>query len=115
MVYGRVTSSEFTQAVLENPTVRFIAENTNVVSDPMFTARYPKRWGSRMTVTLKDGSVHVCQIDDISGSPAAPLTPEQEKNKFCGLVSPVLGYERTAELTEKILNIDKLEVLPDLA
>ena len=68
-----------------------------------------------MTVTLKDGSVHVCQIDDISGSPAAPLTREQEKSKFAGLVSPVLGVKRMEELSEKLLCIDKLERLPNLA
>lgn len=115
MIYGKVTGSEFTQPVLDDPMVRFIAENTDVVADKMFSERYPKRWGSRMTVTLKDGSVHVCQIDDISGSPAAPLTREQEKSKFAGLVSPVLGTKRMEELSEKLLCIDKLERLPDLA
>lgn len=114
MVYGRVTNSEFTQDVLDNPLIRFIAENTDVVSDEMFTERYPKRWGSRMTVTLKDGSIHVCQTDDISGSPAVPLTPEQEKDKFAGLVSPIFGKIRTAELTEQLLSIDKMASLPNL-
>lgn len=115
MVYGRVTNCEFTQDVLENPVVRYIAQNTNIVADTMFTERYPNRWGSRMTVTLKDGTVRVCQIDDISGSPAVPLTPEQEKDKFAGLVRPIFGEARMNELIEQILNIDEKVSLPNLA
>jgi len=51
-VYGSVTVGAFCQAVLDNPQVKRIAKATKVISSDLFTQRYPKRWGSRMTVTL---------------------------------------------------------------
>lgn len=112
-VYGRVTQGEFCMEVLRNPLVETIARHTKVVSSPLFTQRYPKRWGSRMTVTTKDGKQYVCQIDDMSGSVAVPLSPKQEQNKFRGLVEPLLG-EDTDRLMEQLLQIDSLPALPDL-
>lgn len=112
-VYGRVTQAEFCQTVLDNPLVTRIAKSTQIISDALFTERYPKRWGSRMTVTTKDGNILVCQIDDMSGSVNVPLSPKQEQNKFCGLVEPLLGSE-TLGLMNSLLNIDREDHLPAL-
>lgn len=114
-VCGRVSLSEFTTDVLDNPQIRRIARSTKVISDPLFTQRYPKRWGSRMTVVLNGGQKLVCQIDDMSGSVAVPLLPRQERDKFIGLAVPTLGEKRAETLMEDILNIDGMEKLPNLA
>lgn len=113
-VRGRVTNGEFTGETLADPEVMRLAHATRVVADELFTSRYPKRWGSRMTVTLRDGSRHVCQIDDMSGSTAVPLSPRQEIDKFTGLAEPALGCERTRALAEDILRIDTLPRLPEI-
>ena len=114
-VCGRVSLSEFTAEVLENPQVCRIAKSTKVVSDPLFTQRYPQRWGSRMTVTLNDGQKLVCQIDDMSGSISVPLSPRQERDKFMGLAIPAFGEKRAEALMGDILNIEKIGNLPNLA
>ena len=113
-VRGRVTNGEFTGETLADPEVMRLAHATRVVADELFTSRYPKRWGSRMTVTLRDGSRHVCQIDDMSGSTAVPLSPRQEIDKFTGLAEPALGCEWTRALAEDILRIDTLPRLPEI-
>lgn len=113
-VCGRVTQGEFCTEVLNNPLVRRIAHATRVVSNELFTQRYPKRWGSRMTVTLKNGGTYVCQIDDMSGSVAVPLSPKQETDKFAGLAEAVLGAEKSQTLARDILRIETLSKLPDL-
>ena len=114
LVKGRVTNSDFTQASLDDPLIKYIAQRTSVVADEMFTRRYPKRWGSRMTVTLRDGSRHVCQIDDMSGSTAVPLSEKQECDKFIGLVEGTFSLERTELLMTQILNVERTTHLPDL-
>lgn len=82
--------------------------------DELFTARYPKRWGSRMTVTMNDGKKYVRQIDDMSGSTSCPLTPNQEKDKFVGLAQIIPG-SRVQKIMETVLAIDGEERLPDLS
>lgn len=114
-VRGRVSLGEFNEDVLNDPLVRHVADATRVVSDPMFTERYPKRWGSRMTVMLKDGSQLIRQVDDMSGSVAVPLTPRQERDKFLGLAVVAMDEDRAEALLERIMRVETLEVLPDLS
>lgn len=114
-VQGRVTLGEFSQELLADLQVRRIAAATRVVSDELFTRRYPQRWGSRTTVTLEDGQKLVCQIDDMSGSTAAPLSFKQEADKFLGLTVPALGRQEAESLMDKIMTIDTLAALPDLS
>lgn len=114
-VRGKVTLDEFCTELLEDPHVRRIAAATSVKADKLFTQRYPQRWGSRMTVTLEDGRKLACQIDDMSGSVAVPLSPRQEADKFLSLAAPGLGRQGAEALMENILRIDTLASLPDLS
>lgn len=114
-VRGRVTQGEFCREVLDDPQVRRIAEATHVAADSLFTQRYPGRWGSRMTVELEDGRKVVCQVDDMSGSVAAPLSLKQESDKFLGLAEPLLGRRGAEDLMNAVLRAETLEVLPDLS
>lgn len=113
-VRGSIGLDEFKAGVIEDPEIRRIAENTTVKAVPLFTERYPKRWGSRTVVTKKDGAVLSFQTDDMSGSVARPLTPEQEKAKFFSLGSAAFGQEKLKALCEDILRIEELTELPDL-
>ena len=112
---GRVTRGEFSRELLEDPQVRRVAEATRVVADEGFTQRYPGRWGSRMTVALENGETLTCQIDDMSGSVASPLSPERERDKFLDLAVPSLGRERAEALLADLARLEFLDRLPDLA
>ncbi len=114
-VRGKVTMEEFTEEALQDPQIMRIAKSVTVRANELFSSRYPGRWGSRMTVTLKDGQKRVCQIDDMSGSVAAPLSPRQEMDKFMGMAKMALGEERAGQLCEDIRKIETLKRLPDLS
>jgi len=114
-VCGRVTQAQFSSDVLNDPLVRRIAESTEVKSDPLFTERYPKRWGSRMTVLFDDEAALVHQVDDMSGSAAVPLSSCREREKFLGSAETAFGAERAFRLMDAILSIDSQGSLPDLA
>ena len=113
-VRGRVSQAEFTEDVLNDPAVRSLAQKVTVVADSMFSERYPKRWGSRMTVEMEDGQTATYQVDDMSGSTVCPLTERQEIEKFKGMTCQVLGKRKSEKLMRDILNMDALEILPDL-
>ena len=68
-----------------------------------------------MTGTLKNGEKKVCQIDDMSGSVAVPLSKEQETDKFEGLAQVAFSVDRAKEIEETILKIEKVKELPDLS
>lgn len=114
-VRGQVTIREFSDEMVKNPEIRVLAEKVKVTEDPMFSGRYPKRWGSRMTVRLNNGETKTCQIDDMSGSRAVPMSMQQEERKFMGLAEPAMGTWRAERLKEEILRLETLKELPDLS
>ena len=115
LVNGKVTQAEFTRELLDNPQIRYLATHTVVNADPLFTSRYPKRWGSRTALYMKDGTVKTIQVDDMSGSTASPLTEKQECDKFMGLASAAFPQERCEALMNSILRAEELLLLPVLA
>lgn len=113
-IRGQVSQSEFRGELLSNPLAQDLVAHTHVVTDKLFSDRYPGRWGSRLTVTLRDGRVLSRQIDDMSGSVASPLTEKQERDKFLGLAADCLSLEKVSNLLEEILKIQNLNRLPTL-
>lgn len=113
-VKGRVTMSEFSRDVIDDPLIKKLALSTKVIPNELFTRRYPQRWGSRMTVTMDDGTEYIKQVDDMSGSVATPLSGKQEQDKFMGLVTTAFGEERASRLLSSVLSIEQLDELPSL-
>lgn len=114
-VHKKVTRQEFALDVLDDPEIRRIASVTHVEADELFNSRYPKRWGSRMTVTMKNGVQHVCQIDDMSGSVSVPLSEKQEIDKFLGLLADIWPPDTDGALQQSILTVEAQKRLPELS
>lgn len=114
LIKGRVSLPEFTPEVVQDPQMKELAEKVTVVSDPLFSERYPKRWGCRMRVWMKDRKELVKQIDDMSGSVACPLTEEQEIGKFVGLVDGVICKGEMERIIETILTMEHVEKIPEI-
>lgn len=116
LLRGKVTLTEFEAETLCDPEIRRLAERVRVVGDPSFTERYPWQWGCLAIVTMKNGAVVEKRIDDMSGSVRAPLTKQQEEDKFLSLAS--FAYEDPGQVRlclDTILRIDSLARLPDLS
>ena len=67
-----------------------------------------------MTITCTDGSRRVCQIDNMSGSVAVPLSPEQEQSKFLGLAAACMDLPQAQRLVEEVLRIEQEQTLPQV-
>ena len=111
---GHVSLAEFAPEVIGDPLIKSLANRVQVTADPLFTSRYPDRWGCRVRLIDKDGSELAVQVDDMSGSVAKPLTEEQEKRKFEGVAGEGIGAENARKLLRTIMEIEKLDVLKQL-
>lgn len=114
LVTGKATQAEFKEDVLNDRRIKSLAGKVTVVSNSLFSDRYPDRWGCRMTISLKDGRCLVKQIDDISGSILCPLTKEQEIMKFKDLAREAMSEKDADRLIEEIMGIEELHVLPEI-
>ncbi len=114
LVRGRLTQEEFSASVIENPEVRRIAAHTDVQPSEEYSARYPKRWGCKVTVWLRDGSCMECPVDDMSGSVIVPLTNKQEHDKFIGLACQGMTADSAEDLYRRIMAVEQCDALPEL-
>lgn len=67
-----------------------IARTTVTVRDDL-TAKYPAAWPTRLTITLRDGSVERGASDFPRGNPENPVSTEKLEEKFLSLVAPRYG------------------------
>ncbi len=79
------------------------AEKVSVEHDPAMDELFPRHYASTVTIRLKDGSEVEMQRSIAPGDEEAPLSDGKRRQKFEGLVEPVLGAgtaERLCEMLE---------------
>ncbi len=72
LVRGRLGLAEVSEAAIRDPEILALAERVSVEEDPAFTAQYPERYPTELTVVLRDGRELVRRSDCPSGDPEAP-------------------------------------------
>jgi 2-methylcitrate dehydratase PrpD len=70
---------------------------------------------TEVTITMTDGSIHVCRIEHGIGSKLNPMSNTDLERKFFGLAEPVVGAARTRELIERTWGVATLADAGDLA
>lgn len=113
LLHGTVGLNDFEPGQLQDPIIRALLKRVHVSEDPHFTKSYPKHWGCRMKITMKDGSTYEKEVVDASGSVTSPLTKAQvlSKAKACCLSFDQVWID---SLFNSVLNLEKLDQLPDL-
>jgi 2-methylcitrate dehydratase PrpD len=111
---GSVREKAFTDDALKNSEVRRLLGVTTVKGDAKMDAVYPLHRMARVTVTEKNGTVHVEERSTRKGDPDDPLSVAEISDKFNELVEPRLGKERTAALLSNLNNLRTLENVKNL-
>jgi 2-methylcitrate dehydratase PrpD len=89
----RVVSSDFTQKVYDDPAVREVFPRVKLEA----VADQPA-WKAFLEVTLEDGERLHGETQCVLGHPDNPVSWDVLREKFDGLVEPVLGRDKCAEL-----------------
>jgi 2-methylcitrate dehydratase PrpD len=91
----------FDEETRRDPAFAAFAKKLNVSAPPEIDQLYPRLRPARVTVTTARGS-YIRQADEALGSRLVPLDDAGLNEKFLGLVAPVLGDQRAAELCAKL-------------
>lgn len=84
-----------------------IARKLHVSAPAEIDSLYPKLRPARVTVTTADGKF-TRQADEALGSRQLPLDDDGLRNKFLGLVEPMLGAARAAGLVDQLWAIEQV-------
>jgi 2-methylcitrate dehydratase PrpD len=110
LVYGTGGIDAYTQARLDDPTVRELMARTDCYHDPELDAVYPRQWPSSAEIHLVDGQVISTRVPFATGEPENPVSRAALIEKFVSLVGESVANPST--LAETILTLD---TAPDLS
>lgn len=93
-----------------------LAAQTAVAATAEHDARYPDRWGARLTVETRGGESLIADCPACKGDPELPLTPGEMRAKASMLLERArVPKERGAALIESIIELAYGGPLPDIA
>ncbi|SDY46641.1 2-methylcitrate dehydratase PrpD [Geodermatophilus africanus] len=82
LVDGGVDAASFLPEGLARPAVGELARRVAVTEEPAYSAALPDERPTRVTVRLRDGSVHTAEVRNARGNPADPLSGAEVAAKF---------------------------------
>ena len=101
---GTVGLGDFTGAALTDPATLDLAARLEVIADanPDPNAMHPVR----AELDLTDGKTHGCDVAEIIGSPARPLSPEAAHAKFAACV---LDLSQGETLWHAVMSLEQMD------
>jgi 2-methylcitrate dehydratase PrpD len=103
LVTGQTGMQAFTDEKARDPGVNALMKKISVAVDPEM-----KTLESRVEMETKGGKVHSAFVDVLKEVPPLETKRERVKSKYFDLCGPVIGPEKTGELADKILGLEKL-------
>ncbi|WP_211229904.1 MmgE/PrpD family protein [Desulfovirgula thermocuniculi] len=114
LVKRRCALADFTPENLFHPEVRELMGRVSLVADAELDALHPERWPAVVEISTVDGQVYTGRTDFPRGDPENPLTEEELREKFYGLVAGPWGEKKAEALGMAILNLEEVEDVAEL-
>lgn len=111
LMTGKVGLSDFTVDAIANPARQNLLAKIRVREAAEFTKEYPRHWGCRMTVVMRDGTTYTQTVRDASGSVALPLRHAQLRQKAYNCCERLAG-PALDDLFDRIENLESQRILP---
>jgi 2-methylcitrate dehydratase PrpD len=103
----KLTQAQFSPARINDPLVRQVLANTEVIADAELNKLYPDKFPARVTITLKNGVSFQETVLFPKGDPQDPLSAAELEAKFRENVATMLKPDRAGKL------LDAIRALPD--
>jgi 2-methylcitrate dehydratase PrpD len=114
---GKLTQAQFSLARINDPLLREVLANTEVVADAALNELYPDKFPARVTIHLKSGASFQETVLFPKGDPQDPLSTGELEAKFRDNVATMLSPARADELLQaiylllRVQNVDHLTAL----
>jgi 2-methylcitrate dehydratase PrpD len=99
-----------TETAVRDPALMAFQSKVAATLNPAIAANQ-----TEVTITMIDGTTHVCRIEHGIGSKLNPMSDTDLERKFSGLAEPVVGAARTRELIAKTWGLAGLADAGELA
>ncbi len=114
LVYGHVGVEDFTEQRIKDPVLEELMSHCTVEIDPLLDAHYPQKWGAKLNVILRNGTVDHEQTDFPKGDPENKLTLDQLHTKFRRLSALLLPPSKIEAWLEQIMKVESFDNIADM-
>lgn len=114
LVYGHVGVEDFTEQRIKDPVLEELMSHCTVEIDPLIDAHYPQKWGAKLNVILRNGTVDHEQTDFPKGDPENKLTLDQLHTKFRRLSALLLPPSKIEAWLEQIMKVESFDNIADM-
>ncbi len=114
LVYGHVGVEDFTEQRIKDPMLEALMSHCTVEIDPLIDAHYPQKWGAKLNVILRNGTVDHEQTDFPKGDPENKLTLEQLHTKFRRLSALLLPPSKIEVWLEQFMKVESFDNIADM-
>ena len=111
LIDGKLGLETFTDEAVRDSGVHRLAEKIHMEVDPDVNGKREGDNPCKVVIRLKDGRTFSRRVDYPKGSPQAPLTPQELREKFVECAGRALNEKAVSQALEYI---DRLEGLDDL-
>jgi 2-methylcitrate dehydratase PrpD len=114
LVYGHVGVEDFTEQRTKDPVLEELMSHCTVEIDPLLDAHYPQKWGAKLNVILRNGTVDHEQTDFPKGDPENKLSLDQLYTKFRRLSALLLPPSKIEAWLEQFMKVESFENIADM-
>lgn len=115
LIDGDITEKQFEEQRFTEQAVLNLIDKIELHRDAEINTRYPAGIPNRLTVKLNDGRELVQEIEFPRGHARNPMTDEEVEQKLHRMVDPRLGADKANRILELCWNLEKLQVVRELA
>lgn len=113
LVYGESDYNAFTERRLLDENIIRVMNKITVEKDETIDRHYPEKWGTKLIVSLKDGTSKTVSTQFPKGDPENPVTEADLIRKFHILAGELEEVKRR-ELLDKIFHLEEISSVEQL-
>jgi 2-methylcitrate dehydratase len=110
LIDGDVTPAQFRPDRIAKPDVQALLKKVSTRPNREFTAQYPRKMPTKITVRFQDGTVIEHEVQDYPGLASRPFTWEESVEKFDGLVVGRIDAGLSREIKDAVLSLEGIQV-----
>ena len=109
LLKGPLVDADFAPDVLFDEETRKLMDKIVTREEPEISALMPEEWPSRMTVTYKDGTREVVQVNSPKGDPGNPVSWDEVVVKFKDMTDSILSADASKTIIDACSGLENLE------
>ena len=119
LVDRQITTAQFDEERIHDPQIREVLPKIKGEASEEFEKMFPEKQPSKVTITLKDGTVHSAEVEYPKGDPREPMTDDEIREKFQAMADGLIIPSRQEEIIDRIMAFeteeDMMAFMQDLA